>query len=85
MDNIGDNPFVGIFIGSHNADVLEEARVYNVRVDRPMPASFNFNGADSIGSRLEIMDVLRVSAKLYMKVRSDSKHLTGCPMVKDFI
>ncbi len=64
MDNIGDNPFVGIFIGSHNADVLEEARVYNVRVDRPMPASFNFNGADSIGSRLEIMDVFTGKRKI---------------------
>ncbi|HNR08367.1 MAG TPA: biopolymer transporter TolR [Saprospiraceae bacterium] len=57
MENIGDNPYVGIFICSHNADVLEEARVWNVRIDRPMPPNFNFGGADTIGSRLEVLDV----------------------------
>lgn len=57
MDNIGDNPYVGLFVGSHNADVIEEVRIWNVRVDRVMPVNFNFNGADSIGSRLEVMDV----------------------------
>ena len=64
MENIGDNPYVGLFVGSHNADVLEEARVWNVRVDRLMPASFNFNGADSIGSRLEILDVFTAKRKV---------------------
>lgn len=64
MDNIGDNPYVGIFVGSHNPDVIEEARVWNVRVDRLMPASFNFNGADSIGSRLEILDVFTGKRKI---------------------
>ena len=57
MENIGDNPYVGIFVGSHNADVVEEARIWNVRIDKPLAATFNFNGADSVGSRLEILDV----------------------------
>ena len=57
MENIGDNPYVGIFVGSHDVDVIEEAHIWNVRIDKPMPSTFNFNGADSIGSRLEVLDV----------------------------
>lgn len=64
MDNIGNNPYVGIFVGSHNADVLEEARIWNVRVDKPMPESFNFNGADTIGSRMETLDVFTGKRKI---------------------
>jgi len=64
MENIGNNPYVGIFVGSHNADVLEEARIWNVRIDKPMPANFNFGGADTIGSRLEILDVFTGNRKI---------------------
>ena len=64
MENIGDNPYVGLFVGSHNADAIEEARVWNVRVDKIMPLNFNFNGADSIGSRLEILDVFTGNRKV---------------------
>ena len=64
MENIGDNPYVGLFVGSHNADAIEEARVWNVRVDKVMPPNFNFNSADSIGSRLEILDVFTGNRKV---------------------
>jgi TolB protein len=55
MENIGNNPYVGLFVGSHNADFIEEARIWNVRVDKVMPANYSFN--DTIGSRLETIDV----------------------------
>ncbi|MEP7320903.1 MAG: DUF5050 domain-containing protein, partial [Saprospiraceae bacterium] len=64
MDNIGDNPYVGLFVGSHNADVVEEAKVWNVRIDKVMSSNFNFNGADSIGSRLEVLDVFTGNRKV---------------------
>ncbi|MEO5583450.1 MAG: DUF5050 domain-containing protein, partial [Saprospiraceae bacterium] len=54
----------GLFVGSHNADVIEEARVWNVRIDKVMTSNFNFNGADSIGSRLEILDVFTGNRKV---------------------
>ena len=57
MENLGDNPYVGIFVGSHNPDVIEEARIWNVRIDKPMPATYSFYGTDTLGSRLEIMDI----------------------------
>lgn len=57
MDNIGTNPYIGLFVGSHNADVIEEAHIWNVRIDRVVPSNFNFNSADTLGSRLEVVDV----------------------------
>ena len=57
MDNIGDNPFVGLFVSSHNADVIEEARIWHVRIDKPIAANYNFYGSDSLGSRLEVINV----------------------------
>lgn len=57
MENISKNPYVGLFICSNNPDELAEVNIWNVRVDKMMPPSFNFNGADSLVSRLEILDV----------------------------
>ena len=64
MEHISDNPYIGLFIGSHDADAIEEVRVWNVRVDKPMPASYNFNSADTIGSRLEILNVFTAERKV---------------------
>ena len=57
MENLGDNPYLGIFVGSHNAEVVEEAHVWNVRIDQPYSPSFSFYGTDSIPNRLEVLDV----------------------------
>jgi TolB protein len=62
MENIGNNPYVGIFVGSHNADAVEEARIWNVRVDKVMPPNYSFN--DTIGSRLEVLDVFTGNRKV---------------------
>lgn len=64
MDNIGNNPYVGLFVGSHNADVIEEARIWNVRVDRIVPANFNFGSADTLVSRLEVLDIANGNRKV---------------------
>ncbi|WP_353481064.1 hypothetical protein [Haliscomenobacter sp.] len=64
MENLSDNPYVGLFVCSHNADVAEEVRIWNVRIDRPMPASFNFGGTDTLGSRLEVLNVFSGTRKV---------------------
>lgn len=64
MDNIGSNPYVGLFVGSHNTDVIEEARIWNVRVDRVVSPNFNFGAADTLVSRLEILDVFNGNRKV---------------------
>ena len=48
---------VGIFIGSHNEDVLEEAKAWNVRLDKPAAANYNPGQEGYLGCRLETMNV----------------------------
>jgi Tol biopolymer transport system component len=64
LETLGNNPYVGLFVGSHNPDVVEEVRIWNVRIDRPVPANFNFNGRDTLGSRLETIDVFSGNRKV---------------------
>jgi Tol biopolymer transport system component len=51
-----DEVYVGLFICSHNADVVEEGRFWNTRITVPAPADFQ-PYSDYYGSRLEIVDV----------------------------
>jgi TolB protein len=57
MENLGDEVLAGIYLCSHNADTKEEARVWNVRIDRPVPKTYNGYTDGRIGTRLEIMSV----------------------------
>jgi len=52
-----DSVFVGLFISSHNRDVVEQARAWNVRIDRPVPENYNPGREGWIGCRLETMNV----------------------------
>ena len=51
-----DEIYVGLFISAHNAEVVESARLSNVRITIPAPAGFR-PYADYYGSRLEVVDV----------------------------
>jgi TolB protein len=53
---LGDDVYVGIFLCSHNADVVEKAIFKDVRVIRPAKIGFT-PYRDYIGSVLEILDV----------------------------
>lgn len=57
MENLPDEVLAGLFICSHNADVVEEARVWNVRIDKPVPPNYNGYQQGFLGSRLETMTV----------------------------
>jgi TolB protein len=56
MTNLKDEVLAGIFICSHNADVVETAKVWNVRIDKPIPTSFNPYQEPTLGCRLEIIN-----------------------------
>lgn len=47
----------GLFICSHNEDVVEKARVWNVRIDKPAPDDYNISEQGYLGCRLETMNV----------------------------
>lgn len=54
--DLGDEVYAGLFICSHNPEVIEEAVFTNVRVVVPAPKDF-VPYQDYIGSNLEVMDV----------------------------
>jgi len=53
---LGDDVYVGLFVCSHNPDVVETVVFDGVRVVKPAPTGF-VPYRDYIGSRLEILDV----------------------------
>ena len=64
---LGDEPYVGLYVCSHNADVLESAIFSNVRVIRPVAADYQ-PYRDYIGSNLELMDVATGQRKIIYRV-----------------
>ena len=53
---LGDEVHVGLFVCSHNPEVIEQARFKTVRITVPAPETF-VPYRDFIGSRLETLDV----------------------------
>lgn len=57
MEDMPDEVLGGLFICSHNESVVEEARIWNVRIDKPVADDYNPNRAGFVGSRLEILNL----------------------------
>jgi Tol biopolymer transport system component len=64
MPDMRDSVFAGLYISSHDPEVIQEARIWNVRIDKPVANDYNANpqvrsaqSNDVLGSRLEIMNV----------------------------
>jgi TolB protein len=55
MPDMPDSVYAGLFICSHDAAVTEQARVWNVRIDKPVIETYNPYKQGWIGSRLETM------------------------------
>ena len=59
-----DSVYAGLFITAHNPDKIEEAKIWNVRIDKPVKNKYqpnpNVKAAEfhgELGSRLETMDI----------------------------
>jgi TolB protein len=57
LENMPEEVLAGLFICSHNPDVIEEAKIWNVRIDKPLPADYDPYQNGFVGSRLETMNV----------------------------
>src|SRR5580704_3166026 len=59
IDNIdlGDDVYVGLFVGSHNSDVLETGVFSNVSVTVPYKGESNQTTQMTLGSNVEILEV----------------------------
>ena len=65
VDNIdlGDEVLVGLFVCSHNKDVIEKAKFNNVRIIKPVKENF-VPYREYIGSRIELMNVFTGNRKI---------------------
>jgi Tol biopolymer transport system component len=64
MNDMRDSVYVGLYICSHDPEVVEEAKIWNVRIDKPVMNDYSPNPqvkvppvTDVLGCRLEIMNV----------------------------
>jgi len=57
MEALKDTVLAGIYICSHDSNVVASARVWNLRIDRPVSNSYNPERQGYLSSRLELMSV----------------------------
>ncbi len=57
MANLPDEILAGLFICSHNPEITETAKVWNVRIDKPVPDNYSQSRDGAVGCRLETMNV----------------------------
>jgi TolB protein len=57
MPDLKDEVVAGLFICSHDPNVVEEARIWNVRIDKPVQDNYNPGKDGWLGCRLEIINV----------------------------
>jgi TolB protein len=55
--DLGDEVYVGLFVGSHNSDILETGVFSNVRITVPFNGVSDQNTEMTLGSNLEILEV----------------------------
>ena len=55
--DLGDEVYVGLFVGSHNADVIETGVFRDVRITVPFNGEADNRTQMTLGSNLELMDV----------------------------
>ncbi len=57
MENIPDEVLVGPFICSHNPEVIEEVKIWNVRIDKPLGSDPAQARTTPVGCRMETMTI----------------------------
>jgi TolB protein len=57
MENMPDEVLVGPFICSHDSDIVETVKIWNVRIDQPAAANYDTYNSPALGCRLETMTV----------------------------
>ncbi len=55
--DLGDEVYVGLFVGSHNKDVLETAVFRDVRITVPFEGEADNRTSMTLGSNLEVMEI----------------------------
>lgn len=66
--DLGDDVYVGLFVGSHNADVLETGVFRDVRITVPFNGEADNRTQMKLGSNLELMDLASGDRKIIYSV-----------------
>lgn len=66
--DLGDEVYVGLFVGSHNSDVLETGVFSNVNITVPYIGESNQQTPMKLGSNLELLDVASGNREIIYKV-----------------
>jgi TolB protein len=64
MIDLPEEALAGIFICAHDPALVDEARVWNVRIDQPVAANYNPGKEGYLGCRLELLDVTTGARKV---------------------
>jgi Tol biopolymer transport system component len=57
MENMPDEVLVGPFICSHDSDIVETVKIWNVRIDQPVAENYDPGKSGYLGCRMETMTV----------------------------
>jgi Tol biopolymer transport system component len=77
--NLGDEVYVGLFVGSHNSDRLETGVFSNVRITVPYKGESNDRTSMTLGSRLELLDVASGRREIIYSVPNSIQAPNWCP------
>ena len=64
MINLPDEILAGLFVCSHNQEIVEEVKVWNVRIVKPVSDNYNPGKEGYLGCRLETMNVFDCKRKI---------------------
>ena len=65
--DLGDEVYVGLFVGSHNSDVLETGVFSNVSITVPFAGEADQRTQMTLGSRLELLEIASGQRKVIYK------------------
>jgi TolB protein len=66
--DLGDEVYVGLFVGSHNSDVVETGVFSNVSITIPYPGESDQRTQMTLGSRLELLEIASGDREVIYKV-----------------
>jgi TolB protein len=64
MEDLPDEVLAGLFVCSHDSAIIEEARIWNVRIDKPVSDNYDPDKSGYLGSRLETINVFDGNRKV---------------------
>ena len=85
LDFMPEIALTGIVIGSHDVDMIETAKVWNVRIDQPVAENYNPNESGWIGCRMETMNVFDGKRKVIMEKNSRFEAPNWMPNGKELL